>query len=109
VDPWRQEGQCRKGEVDEHGAARRTCRAEDDEIADGEHEGCDCGTCEGTDDMYGYMSYAYGVCTLPSRRPEAISCEQREDRQEFTKEFESDSIGRVRSEHDSVAVGQGPN
>nr|BAD33288.1 hypothetical protein [Oryza sativa Japonica Group] len=46
VDPWRQEGQCRKGEVDEHGAARRTCRAEDDEIADGEHEGCDCGICE---------------------------------------------------------------
>jgi hypothetical protein len=89
VDPRRQGGQCRKGEVDEHG---------------------DCGACEGTDDMYGYMSYAYGVCTLPSRRPEAISCEQREDRQEFTKEFESDSIGRVRSEHDSsVAVGQGPN
>jgi hypothetical protein len=34
------------------GAARRTCRADDDEIVDGEHEGCDCGECEGTDSMY---------------------------------------------------------
>jgi hypothetical protein len=25
----------------------------DDEIVDGEHEGCDCGACEGTDSMYG--------------------------------------------------------
>jgi hypothetical protein len=33
--------------------ARWTCRADDDGAVDGEHEGYDCGACEGTDNTYG--------------------------------------------------------
>jgi hypothetical protein len=35
------------------GTARQTCRAEDDVIVDGGHEGCDCSTCKGTNNIYG--------------------------------------------------------
>lgn len=39
----------KKGKADECDAVQWMCRVEDDEVVDGGHEGCDCGTCRGTD------------------------------------------------------------
>lgn len=39
------------------------CRADDDEVVDGEHEGCHCGACEDTDNTYVYVLHAYSTGT----------------------------------------------
>lgn len=49
--------------------ARRTCRAGDNGVVDGEHEGCDCGACRGTDVVHGGTTYMH---TMVIKRAEQM-------------------------------------